>query len=131
MKRIHLLILMISSLAILAAACTQKTKYYLAEVDKQMAPYQRGDTVYVMDGWGKKVMLTVKDIKKYWRTYGYHDYLREQYQTVYVQSEQGDFGYTIDIDLSGGSVHEYGMVTVRDLSFHAWGGFEYDAGKTL
>lgn len=96
-----------------------------------MAPYQKGDTVYVMDGQGKKVMLTVKDIKKYWKTYGYNDYLWEQYQTIYVQSEQGDLGYTIDIDLSGGSVQEYGMVTVRDLSFYDWGGFEYDAGGNV
>lgn len=94
MKFIHFAILLL--LAVLASSCG-KEKHYLTDVDKQMIPYQVGDTIYGKDQWGKQKMFTVRNIEMIWSTYGYNDYLWEQVQKTHVQTEQADFSFSLVI----------------------------------
>lgn len=94
MRTIHFTILL---LAVLAFSCTKEKRYYLTEVDKQMIPYQVGDTIYGRDQWEKQKILTVRYIKTDWITDGYNDWLWSQWQVTHVQSEQDDFSFELAI----------------------------------
>lgn len=110
MKTIQSIIL--TALTLLVCSCTKEKHYYLTEMEKQMVPYQIGDTVYVKDSQGKRVILTVKGKETQWESY---DYEIKQFQKTHVQSELGDFSFTVVIMAKRDCIEVINRTTSRQI----------------
>ena len=100
MKKIHWILLV--SIYVLLHSCTKVNRYYIKDVDKEMIPYQLGDTVCFFDDKGNPVTLAVTSIEDKW--FIEDDAFSEQWDQVRIvdlRSEISDWG--LKLQAMGGS----------------------------
>ena len=96
MKKICLALLM--GLCVLLSSCNKVDRYYLKGVDKEMIPYQLGDTVCFFDDNGSPITLAVTNIEDVWDVEDdAKSEIWRQIRYVQLQQKRGDLGLTFQI----------------------------------
>ncbi|MDE6493572.1 MAG: hypothetical protein K2L50_03195, partial [Bacteroidales bacterium] len=118
MKKMRMIIPMVLILALAFVSCQKIRHQYLQRVDKDIVPYQMGESYRFVDGQGDTVALRVNGIEDKWNTDlgGFMVDIWVQYRKFSMSSASGDFRFVI---VACG--HEYGgSPNERTLSVSVW-----------
>lgn len=111
MRKIRILIPVIT-LVFICLSCkpSYKEDYcHVTSLDREMIPYQMGDTVRFINGQGELVTLVAVEETRWWEHY---EHLYEEYLRVRLRSDTGN--YVLFLIVQGWNQGQYHM---RELSF--------------
>lgn len=94
----NLIIPMVLILALAFVSCQKIERQYLQGVDKDIVPYQWGDSYRFVDGKNDTATLTVRSVEDRWEIEG-DDFMEvwQQYRKISLSSDSGDIGLSFVI----------------------------------